>query len=209
MSSSTTRGAYYRSNPAERSFAKLRRRSSLLSACPSKSESRDVAAGATYGEPFSTTPVDELEPAFHLNIAVPIQLVRLALPHLLERPGASVVNIVSGAINLQTREHLSSDASKGALSYATPSIPSSLGARIRVNGIMPGIVETEAVVVTSHQVMLDDLVDRTRMRRLGAPLDIGLAAVSLALAASSWITGVLLDVDGGTVGEMNPMFPDV
>ena len=49
----------------------------------------------------------------------------------------------------------------------------------------------------------------TRMRRLGTPRDIGLAAVYLASPAASWITGVMLDVDGGTVGEMNPMFPDL
>ena len=95
--------------------------------------------------------------------------------------------------------------------YATRSMAASLGPRIRVNGIMPGIVETESMkaVVARHEGVLDQLVGRTRMRRLGTPLDIGLAAVFLASSASSWITGALLDVDGGTVGEMNAMFPDL
>ncbi len=171
----------------------------------------NCAGGGDMWRPFLDDRVDDIESAFHFNVAVPIELVRLAVPHLLERPGASVVNIVSGAINLQARGHLSYDASKGALFYATRSMAASLGPRIRVNGIMPGIVETEAMteVVARHEGVLNQLVDRTRMRRLGTPLDIGLAAVFLASPASSWITGVLLDVDGGTVGEMNVMFPDI
>ncbi len=171
----------------------------------------NCAGGGDMWRAFLDNTLDELESAYVFNVAAPIRLVQLATPHLLERPGASVVNIVSGAINLQTRGHLSYDASKGALFYATRSMAASLGPRIRVNGIMPGIVETEAMkaVVASHEGILDQLVGRTRMRRLGTPLDIGLAAVFLASAASSWITGVLLDVDGGTVGEVNAMFPDL
>ena len=171
----------------------------------------NCAGGGDMWSAFFDTSVEDLESAFHFNVAAPVELVRLAAPHLLERPGASVVNIVSGAINLQTRGHLSYDASKGALFYATRSMAAALGPRIRVNGIMPGIIETEAMkaVVANHEGVLDQLLSRTRMRRLGTPRDIGLAAVYLASPAASWLTGVMLDVDGGTVGEMNPMFPDL
>ncbi len=171
----------------------------------------NCAGGGDMWRAFLDDSAEELESAFHFNVTVPTELVRLAVPHLLERPGASVVNIVSGAIALQARGHLSYDSSKGGLFYATRSMAASLGPRIRVNGIMPGIIETEAMkaVVTQHEGVLDQLVGRTRMRRLGTPRDIGLAAVYLASPAASWLTGVLLDVDGGSVGEMNPMFPDL
>jgi len=154
---------------------------------------------------------DELESAFHFNVAAPFELVRLAVPHLLERPGASVLNIISSAIELQTRGHLSYDASKGALFYATRSMAASLGPRIRVNGIHPGIIHTEAMeaVLSSHQGVLESLTARVRMRRLGTPADIGRPAVFLASEAASYITGVVLEVTGGTVGEMNQMFPDL
>ena len=171
----------------------------------------NCAGGGDMWRAFLDSTAQELESDFHFNVAAPFELVRLAVPHLLERPGASIVNIVSGAINLQARGHLSYDASKGALFYATRSMAASLGPHVRVNGIMPGIIETEAMkaVVSNHQGVLDQLLARTRMRRLGTPRDIGLAAVYLASPAASWITGVMLDVDGGTVGEMNPMFPDL
>jgi len=171
----------------------------------------NCAGGGDMWRAFLDNTPDELQTAFHFNVMAPVELVRLATPHLLERPGASVVNIVSGAIDLQVRGHLSYDASKGALFYATRSMAASLGPRIRVNGIMPGIIETEAMkaVVAQHEGVLDQLISQTRMRRLGTPHDIGLAAVYLASPAASWLTGVLLDVDGGVVGEMNPMFPDL
>ncbi len=171
----------------------------------------NCAGGGDMWRPFLQETIQDLESVFHFNVAVPFELVRLAIPHLLARPGASIVNVVSGAINLQARGHLSYDTSKGGLFYATRSMAASLGPRIRVNGIMPGIVETEAMkaVVAGRQGVLDQLVGRTRMRRLGTPADIGLAAVFLASPAASWITGVLLDVDGGTVGEMTAMFPDL
>jgi 7-alpha-hydroxysteroid dehydrogenase len=171
----------------------------------------NCAGGGDMWRAFLENTVDELESAFHFNVAVPFELVRLAVPHLLERPGASVVNIVSGAIDLQVRGHLSYDASKGALFYATRSMAASLGPRIRVNGIMPGIIATEAMkaVVSGHESVLERLIASTRMRRLGTPRDIGLAAVYLASPASAWVTGVLLDVDGGVVGEMSPRFPDL
>lgn len=160
---------------------------------------------------FADNTTDELESAFHFNVTVPFALVQQAVPHLLERPGASIVNIVSGAIYQPARGHLSYDASKGALLYATKSMSAALGPRIRVNGIMPGIIETEAMkaVVAEHAGVLEQLTGRVRMRRLGRPDDIGLAAVYLASPAASYVTGVLLDVDGGVVGEMNPMFPDL
>src|SRR5439155_18111838 len=79
----------------------------------------NCAGGGDMWRAFLDNTVDELETAFHFNVAAPFELVRLAVPHLLQRPGASVVNIVSGAINLQARGHLSYDAAKGALFYVT------------------------------------------------------------------------------------------
>ena len=157
------------------------------------------------------TRVEDLESAFRFNVSVPFELARLAVPHLLERPGASILNIVSAAIELQVRGHLAYDASKGALLYVTRSMAAELGPRIRVNGIMPGAIETEAMraVIAKREGVFEQLIATTRMRRTGQPSDIGLAAVYLSSAAAAWTTGKLLHVDGGIVGELSPMFPDL
>jgi 7-alpha-hydroxysteroid dehydrogenase len=171
----------------------------------------NCAGGGDMWRAILDNTVEELEEALHFNVAAPFELVRLATPHLLERPGASVINIISSAIQQPARGHLSYDAAKGALHYATRSMAAGLGPRIRVNGINPGIIETEAMraVVSSHQGVLDQLLARTRLRRLGTPADIGNTAVFLASPAGSYITGVCINVDGGVVGEMNQMFPDL
>ncbi len=171
----------------------------------------NCAGGGDLWRALPDNTVDELAEAFHLNVGAPFELVRLAVPHLLERPGASILNIVSSAIHQPIRGHLSYDAAKGALHYATRSMAAALGPRIRVNGINPGIIETDAMkaVVAGSEGVLEQLTDRIRLRRLGTPADIGRAAVFLASPAASFITGVCLDVDGGAVGELRPRFPDL
>ncbi|HEY6531901.1 MAG TPA: glucose 1-dehydrogenase [Acidimicrobiales bacterium] len=171
----------------------------------------NCAGGGDMWRPFLDNTSEELEEAFHFNVAAPFALVQAATPSMLERPGASVVNIVSAAIELEARGHLSYDASKGALRYATLSMAASLGPKIRVNAINPGIIETEAMkaVTSDNPEILGMLEGMARMRRLGAPRDIGLAAVFLASPAASFITGVLLDVTGGKVSTGDQRFPDL
>ena len=59
----------------------------------------NCAGGGDTWRAMPDNTVDELEDAFHFNVAAPFELVRLAVPHLLEQPGASVINIVSAAIH--------------------------------------------------------------------------------------------------------------
>jgi 7-alpha-hydroxysteroid dehydrogenase len=171
----------------------------------------NCAGGGNMWRPFLDETAKEIDKEFHFHVTVPFELVHRAVPHLLKRSGASIINIVSSAIRMPTRGHLAYDAAKGAFHYATRSMAASLGPKIRVNSINPGIIETEAMkaVIATHKSVLEQLVGRVRMRRLGTPEDVGRAAVFLASPAASYITGVALDVDGGAVGEMNAMFPDL
>jgi len=171
----------------------------------------NCAGGGDMWKAFLDEDVEDIQEAFRFNVAVPFELVKKATPRLLERPGASVINIVSGAIYLATRGHLSYDASKGALHFATLSMAASLGPKIRVNGINPGIIQTEAMkaVVADRPGILEALNGKVRMRRLGEPEDIGRTAVFLASPAASYITGQVITVDGGPVGEMAGQFPDL
>jgi 7-alpha-hydroxysteroid dehydrogenase len=82
-----------------------------------------------------------------------------------------------------------------------------LSPRIRVNAVLPGAIETDSLR-TWIQHMPDDLrelmVQNTPMRRNGVPEDIAAAVLYFAAPSSSWVTGKLLDVDGGVPG---PLFP--
>jgi 7-alpha-hydroxysteroid dehydrogenase len=169
-------------------------------------------AGGEVTPAFRDTRVKHLEAAFHFNVSVPFELSRLAVPHLLERPGASIINMSSIVVGKQVRGHLAHHVGKAAEAQLTLSMAADLGPRIRVNALLPAQVETEQFreyLHTKDPELLGTLIERTRMRRNANPEDIAYAAVYLASPAASWVTGILHHVDGGAVDEIRPMGPDL
>ena len=66
---------------------------------------------------------------------------------------------------------------------------------IRVNAVAPGVIETDMMRAVPKQV-LDPIVEQIPLRRMGQPADIANAFVFLASDEASYITGVVLSVDG-------------
>ena len=169
-------------------------------------------AGGEVSPAFLDTRVDHLQEAFHFNVSVPFELSRLAAPYLLERSGASIINMSSIVVGKQVRGHLAHHVGKAAEAQLTLSMAADLGPRIRVNALLPAQVETEQLREYLHSKdpdLLATLAERTRMRRNATPEDVAYAAVYLASPAASWVTGVLHHIDGGAVDEIRPMGPDL
>jgi 7-alpha-hydroxysteroid dehydrogenase len=170
------------------------------------------AGGGDEWRPFLDTTVDQLEAAFHFNVSVAFELARLSVPHMLERSGSSIINMSSIALLKSARGHIVYDAAKGALHSITRSMAADLGPRIRVNAIMPGATETPALrtlLASRAPEMRQQLIDRTRLRRMCTPADIANTAVFLESDAASFITGKYFEVDGGPVDEISQRFPDL
>lgn len=169
-------------------------------------------AGAGGSPLFVDTRIEDLQHAFHLMVAVPFELARLALPYMLERPGASIINMTSVGAHRATRGNLAHHTAKAALAQLTCLMAADLGPKIRVNALVPAAVETpglRAVFESRAPEMRQTIIDRTRLRRLGTPEDIAYAAVYLASPAAAWVTGTLLDITGGTVDEIRQIAPDL
>src|SRR6202012_5361907 len=153
-----------------------------------------------------------LENAFRFNVSAPFELGRHAVPHMLARGGGSIVNIGSMSGMQNERGFLPYSLAKSALGKFTQLAAIELAPRIRVNGIHPGCVETEALR-GFMDVMPDvraGLQSKTPMRRNGTPDDIACAALFFAAPASSWITGKLLEVDGAApAGLVSKESPDL
>ena len=169
-------------------------------------------AGGEISPPFLDTRVDHIKDAIHFNVLVPFELSRLAVPHLLERPGASILNISSQTTLVSIRGSLAHHTGKTAESQLTLSMAADLGPRIRVNALLPGPIETEAL--RRYWNEKDDslrhvLADHTRMKRLGTPDDVASAAIYLSSPAASWVTGLLMELTGGTIDEIKPISPDL
>jgi len=168
-------------------------------------------AGGEISPSFLETRVSDLEAAFHFNVSVPFELSRLAVPHLLQRPGASIINIGSIVVGQSVRGHLAHHVGKAAEAQLTISMAADLGPKVRVNAILPGAIETEALrrYFDVKADLRDQLTANTRMRRIGTPEDVAHTAVFLASPASSWITAKLIELDGGPVDGLMEYEPDL
>ena len=71
--------------------------------------------------------------------------------------------------------------------------------KVRVNAIGVGGIDTDSLkVVLADEALAREFLDNTPMGRAGTPEDVAACALCLASPASSWVTGKVFDVDGGT-----------
>jgi len=154
-------------------------------------------AGGTMPRAFLDTSPGFMERAFHFNVTTAFALTKAATPQLLERNG-SVVNISSAIGRLRDRGFVAYGTAKAALTHMTRLLAADLAPKVRVNAIAVGSTATSALeTVLSNDELHDEMVRRTPLQRLGEPEDIALAALYLCSPAASWITGKILEVDGG------------
>jgi 7-alpha-hydroxysteroid dehydrogenase len=154
-------------------------------------------AGGAQPAPFVETSGSQLDDAFHFNVTATFELVKAAVPHLLESEGSSVVNVSSNMGHLTQRGLLVYGTVKAALSHLTRLLAADLAPRIRVNAVAPSVVETTSVRAALTDEMRERIVAATPLRRLARPQDVAWTAVWLTSRASSYVTGQVIDLDGG------------
>lgn len=156
--------------------------------------------GGTIPNAFGDTDVDYLEEAFHFNVSTAHALTRAAVPLMLDGTDGqkSVVAISSMLGRSAGRGYLAYGTAKAALSHWTRLAATDLSPHIRVNGIHVGSVMTSALeFVAGVPDMKAQLEDNTPLGRIGEPEDVAAAVVYLASRAGQYVTGKLLEVDGG------------
>jgi 7-alpha-hydroxysteroid dehydrogenase len=172
--------------------------------------------GGAMPRPFPVTKPRHLEAAFHFNVAVAHALTQAAVPHLVKaaeeegraaasgeaaRPAAAtgaVVNITSAVGRTAGRGYLAYGTAKAALTHYTRLAAADLAPRIRVNAIAVGAAATSALdIVLTDDGLRGQMEQATPLRRIGDPQEVAAAVVFLASPASGYITGKILEVDGG------------
>lgn len=148
------------------------------------------------------------EEAFRFNVTSAFVLTRLAVPKMLETAGGgSVVNISSAAGRLVMAGFVAYGTAKAALSFMTRELGREWAPKVRVNAIAVGAVETSALAPFLDDELRGKMEALTPMRRIGTVEDIALAALYLASPASSWVTGKVFEIDGGTEATNWPFEP--
>lgn len=168
--------------------------------------------GGTMPNMLLTTSAKDLKDAFTFNVGTAHALTSAAVPLMLEHSGGgSIINITSTMGRLAGRGFAAYGTAKAALAHYTRLAAMDLCPRVRVNGIAPGSILTSALdVVASNDELREPMEKVTPMRRLGDPADIAAAAVYLASPAGSYLTGKVLEVDGGlTFPNLDLPIPDL
>ena len=168
--------------------------------------------GGTMPNTLLTTSTKDLKDALTFNVGTAHALTTAAVPLMLEHAGGgSIINITSTMGRLAGRGFAAYGTAKGALAHYTRLAAMDLCPRIRVNAIAPGSILTSALdVVASNDELRAPMEKVTPLRRLGEPDDIAAAAVYLASPAGSYLTGKVLEVDGGiTFPNLDLPIPDL
>jgi 7-alpha-hydroxysteroid dehydrogenase len=154
--------------------------------------------GGTIPNAFLDTTTDYLEEAFRFNVSTAHALTRAAVPIMLENGGGSVVSIASTMSRLAGRGFAAYGSAKAALAHWSRLAASDLAPKIRVNAIATGSIATSSLEYVIHdQAVRTAMEDATPLHRIGQPEEIAATVVYLSSKAGGYVTGKLIEVDGG------------
>mgnify|MGYP006172037879 FL=1 len=154
--------------------------------------------GGTIPNALLDTDAAYLEEAFHFNVSTAHALVRAAVPHMLRSDGGSIVNISSVVGRVAGRGYLAYGTAKAALAHYTRLAAKDLSPNIRVNAIAVGSVMTSALeFVAADDRTRGEMESMTPLGRIGEAEDIAAAVLYLSSRAGGYLTGKVLEVDGG------------
>ena len=153
-------------------------------------------AGVSERTPFLNYPEETFEKVMDLNVKGVFNASRAAAEIMAEK-GCGVILNTSSMVSIYGQPSgVAYPASKFAVNGMTVSLARELGPKgIRVNAVAPGITETDMMKAVPKEV-IEPMIAQIPMRRLGRPVDIANACVFLASDEASYITGVVLSVDG-------------
>jgi len=159
-------------------------------------------AGRVWNGTAGTTTMEDWRACQAVNLESVWLSVQAALPLLGKSSHASVVTIPSYQAIRPGRDSFAYAVAKGGLISMTRALAVELAPHIRVNGVLPG--QIESVRTAEYFARFRDPEEARRrtiesfpLGRLGQPEDIAKAAAFLASTDAAWITGAILHVDGG------------
>ena len=153
-------------------------------------------AGISESTPFMEYTEETFDKVMDLNVKGVFTATRAAAECMVAR-GEGVILSTSSMVSISGQPSgFAYPASKFAVNGFTISLARELGPKgIRVNAVAPGITETDMMKAVPREV-IEPMIERIPLRRLGQPEDIANAFVFLASDEASYITGVILSVDG-------------
>ena len=153
-------------------------------------------AGVSERTAFTDYTEETFDKVMDLNVKGVFNASRAVVDHMVEQGQGVILSTSSMVSKYGQPSGLAYPTSKFAVNGITLSLARELGPKgIRVNAVAPGIIETDMMKAVPKEV-IEPMVAQVPLRRLGQPEDIANAYVFLASDEASYITGVVLSVDG-------------
>ncbi len=160
-------------------------------------------AGTIIRHPAEEFPLEDWQQVLQVNLTSVFQLSQLAARDMIPRGHGKIVNIASllsfqGGIRVPAYA-----ASKGGVAQLTKALANEWAAKgIQVNAIAPGyFATTNTEALQADETRNRQILERIPAARWGQPQDLAGAALFLSSAASDYVTGTVLTVDGGWMGR--------
>jgi NAD(P)-dependent dehydrogenase (short-subunit alcohol dehydrogenase family) len=148
--------------------------------------------------PFKGLKLEAFQSDFEVNVLGAVRSLKSVLSHLSASGNAAVVLYSTVAVQTGMPFHSSVAASKGAIEGLTRSLAAEFAPKIRVNAIAPSLVDTPlASKFLNNEAKMDKANERHPLGRVGSAKEIAQATTFLLGEESSWMTGRVLQLDGG------------
>lgn len=147
---------------------------------------------------FQMTTMDKLKEIFNINFFHQILLTQIVVKKMIKNKSGSIVNLSSSAAIQCNPGRLAYSSSKASVIASTKTLSKELARyKIRCNCVCPGLTETEMMRSSTDISFIENIKKFNSLGRVSSPEEIADAIIFLASDQSSYITGEVLNVDGG------------
>ena len=148
--------------------------------------------------PFRSLKLETFRSDLELNLIGAIKTLQIILPKLQQSPSASIIFYSTVAVKTGMPFHSSVSSSKSALEGLTKSLAAEFAPKIRVNCIAPSIVDTPlANKFLNTEDKIEKAAARHPLNKIGTAKEIAQLTQYLLDEKSKWITGQIINIDGG------------
>jgi len=154
-------------------------------------------AGVIRDNPLAALEAADVREVLETNVEGTFNMTRAVVPFMISQRRGKIVNISSVSGEKGGRGQTNYAASKGAINAFTRALAVEVAPRgINVNAVAPGVIETEMSRAV-REMAGDQVKSRILLRRFGQPEEVAHAVWFLSSRYADYITGQVLNVDGG------------
>ena len=165
---------------------------------PEKIDGFVYCPGSINLRPFKTLKIESFLEDYKINFLGAIKSLKIILPLMQKSDNSSIVFFSTVAVSTGMPFHSSISSSKGAIEGLTRSLAAEFAPNIRVNSIAPSIVKTNlSEKFLNSDLKIEKASERHPLGRIGKVEEISKLAAYLLSDDSGWVTGQVINIDGG------------